>query len=172
MYLSKTKVKGTGFFPHTSNFLFIPSIESQQKINEVSIVKKSLFLEILPSKWGILTRDVFSENSPLEWQNPVDYYPAGYAPQEMQYDYNNYYAGPCMEPPIIWDNGCGNAGEVPYCDQATCTQNCLQFMNSAKGVCIDYECFCEKTETVTEKPKPEQDWSHDNQNGTKNGLFF
>ena len=172
MYLSKTKVKGTGFFPHTSNFLFIPSIESQQKINEVSIVKKSLFLEILPSKSGILTRDVFSENSPLEWQNPVDYYPAGYAPQEMQYDYNNYYAGPCMEPPIIWDNGCGNAGEVPYCDQATCTQNCLQFMNSAKGVCIDYECFCEKTETVTEKPKPEQDWSHDNRNGTKNGWFF
>ena len=49
VYLSKTKVKGTGFFPHTSNFLFIPSIESQQKINEVSIVKKSLFLEILPS---------------------------------------------------------------------------------------------------------------------------
>ena len=77
-----------------------------------------------------------------------------------------------MEPPIVWDNGCGGGGgEVPYCDQATCTQNCLQFMNSAKGVCIDYECFCEKTD-VTEKPEPEQDWNHDNQNGKnrKNGL--
>ena len=92
----------------------------------------------------------------------------------MEYDYNNYYFGPCMEPPIIWDNGCG--GEIPYCDQKTCTQNCLQFMNSAKGVCIDYECFCEKPppEVVTSKPKPEQDWSHDNQEGLGSflALYF
>ena len=121
-------------------------------------------------------KNIFSDtgnNQELPW-NPVDYYPAGYAPQEIQYDYNNYYFGPCMEPPIIWDNGCGDVrGEVPYCDQATCTQNCLQFMNSAKGVCIDFECFCEKKDdVVTEKPKPEQDWSHDNQKGKKKDIFL
>ena len=99
----------------------------------------------------------------VPWQNPI--VPGYYYPQ-MEYDYNNYYYGPCMEPPIIWDNGCGGGGEVPYCDQKTCTQNCLQFMNSAKGVCIDYECFCEKTsEATTPKPTPEQDWSYDNQKG-------
>ena len=29
--------------------------------------------------------------------------------EDMFYDYNNFYGGPCMEPPLVWDDECGSS---------------------------------------------------------------
>ena len=81
----------------------------------------------------------------------------------MDYDYN--YFGPCMG--SFSENGCED--EIPYCDQKICSQNCLQFLNSPQGRCIDNECFCEKLtesdEMTSFRTRNQRDWSHDYQIG-------
>ena len=29
--------------------------------------------------------------------------------EDTFYDYNNFYGGPCMEPPLVWDDDCGSS---------------------------------------------------------------
>jgi hypothetical protein len=121
---------------------------------------------------------------PPEPQNPLKYItflyrhlvflvPTGWYPPNGQeqayddgwYDYNNYYlGGPCMEPPMEWDDGCGGDNTVPFCDEATCTRSCYQFMGYDRGVCLQNECFCRKSSNQ-QPPAPEQDWNYDTQSG-------
>ena len=44
----------------------------------------------------------FAGPQPIPGNEPIDGYESTF------YDYNNFYEGPCMEPPLVWDEECGS----------------------------------------------------------------
>ncbi len=102
---------------------------------------------------------------PEPWYPPQNAAPGvGVGVNPGYYDYNNYYYGPCgEEPPLVWDDGCGGDGTIPYCDEQTCANSCYQFMGYDYGMCINNECFCRKSRP--DPPGPKEDWNYGNQNG-------
>ena len=46
---------------------------------------------------------LFAGPAPNAENEPIDGF------EDTFYDYNNFYGGPCMEPPLVWDDDCGSS---------------------------------------------------------------
>ena len=71
-----------------------------------------------------------------------------------------------QESPCDTNTG-GGGNSIPYCDERTCTNSCIQFMQYNRGKCLKNECYCEKISKEPTKPKPVlvEDWNYISQDG-------
>ena len=83
--------------------------------------------------------------------------------------FNELNAPPFLKsyrPPCDTNTG-GGGNSIPYCDERTCTNSCIQFMQYNRGKCLKNECYCEKISKEPTKPKPVlvEDWNYISQDG-------